>query len=409
MSAHAAPTLVHLRKETPVNPPRRRRSLAALGTVIACLATMAVPTAATVHTAALTGGQLTLTKTGVTEVIDAGSTTSCTLPSTIQVDDGTGTTLAVTALNASHVQHFSTSASYLMVLTRSTVGNSAGTLNSTTTPHTITSMRVAVVMTFYNTTSCTPTGTPVCNLAVLLHLSGTSTSTSAGSNFTLTGTSVGTVVANPTCTAGPSHIIGTSAATTSALTWTVGTEVDHDSSATDGTLTFTGTGADSVLPVPGSGTNCGGTADWLVNHVLHTGKFTAFNMKLHSIFGGAHYVAVMTLLGSTLGQTSKTADSGVINSITSNVQIDFFLAANQSSTNLDCIDNGEARRARFTANFHFTGTYNHTSTSASMQAGNTFHVSSNTVNVTPVPTIQTPFDQFNAGTARLASWSGTFA
>ncbi len=384
-----------------------RRSLAALATAttIACLA-VASPAAAAAHDAGLTGGQITLTKSGITPVVfNLGATMSCTIPSTIQVDDGTGTTLAVTALNRSHVENYGTS-NYLTVMTRSTSGNVAGTLNSTTTPHTITSMRVAVVLTIYNTTSCTPTGTAVCTVAVILNLNGTSTSTSPGSNYSLTGSSVGNVASFPTCTAGPSHIVGSAATVSPAATWSVGSEVTHTSTDTGGTLTFDGTGSDSVIPLVGTGTQCEATSEWGINHLLHTGRILAFTKKSHFHLGSAHYVAIITRTGSTSGQISRTTTAGVINSLTLAIQVDIYLASDQTATSTTCVTNGEERRARFTATFHLTGSYTLSTTGSSMQSSNTFSVASTTVSVTSVAPLVTPFTTYTGGTVVLTSWTG---
>ncbi len=200
-----------------------RRSLAAVFTALACLAVMANPAAATTHSADLTGGVITLTKTGVTEEINLDPTVeSCDIGETTFVVDTTSTTphtIIITVITSSHVVHFTTtSASYLVILTRSNVGNVSGTINSTGSPHTVSSMRVGIKATVYNTTSCTPTGTPICELGAVLHLGGSSTSLTTSSTFTLTGSSVGNVVAFPTCTAGPSHLLGTSSTVTSAIT-----------------------------------------------------------------------------------------------------------------------------------------------------------------------------------------------
>lgn len=195
-----------------------RRSFAAVGAAVACLMVMANPAAAVGHTADLTAGEITLTKTGITpEVIDLspGGTGSCGT-GTLNYDE-TGTTIGVTGLSGSAVRTFGTTGTFLAVLTRSTSGNTTGTINSTTVPHTITAFRVAIVITIYNTTGCTPTGTAICTLAVILSLSGSSTSTSTSQNFTLTGTSVGNMVAFPTCGAGPSYLIGTTSSTTAAI------------------------------------------------------------------------------------------------------------------------------------------------------------------------------------------------
>ncbi len=196
-----------------------RRSLAAVATAVACLAIMGNPAAATTHDASLTAGEVTLTKTGMTpEVIDLapGGTGSCGT-GTLTVDE-TGTAVGVTALSASAVRTFGTTGTFLAVLSRSTTGNTNGTLNSTATPHTITNMRVAIVITIYNTTGCTPTGTPICTLAIILNLSGTSTSITTSNTFTLTGASVGNMVAFPTCATGPSYLIGSASTVTSAIT-----------------------------------------------------------------------------------------------------------------------------------------------------------------------------------------------
>jgi hypothetical protein len=61
---------------------------------------------------------------------------------------------------------------------------------------------------------CEISTTPLCNLAVLVQLSNaTTTSVSTDTTFNTAVTSVGTVVANPTCTAGPSYYVGTALST----------------------------------------------------------------------------------------------------------------------------------------------------------------------------------------------------
>jgi hypothetical protein len=57
----------------------------------------------------------------------------------------------------------------------------------------------------------------MCRLAMLLNLSGTMTGTTSGSVFDLTGSSVGNVVANPSCTSGPSYLIGSTATVTDSI------------------------------------------------------------------------------------------------------------------------------------------------------------------------------------------------
>ncbi len=200
-----------------MNPTPLRRSLAAVATAVACLALMAHPAAATTHDISITGGEITLTKPGYSEAFDIGpGTPSC---SSSMTADENGTTVAVTALSAAHVHHFFGSAgAYLVVFTRSPVGSSPGTIDSTSTPHTITSLQVGILVRIYDTTTCTPTGTPLCSLGLILRLDGTSTSLTVSSAFSLTGGSVGTVAAFPTCTAGPTLYIGTTATVTSAIT-----------------------------------------------------------------------------------------------------------------------------------------------------------------------------------------------
>ncbi len=201
-----------------------RRALAAVGTAIACLGIMANPAAATPHEADLTGGIITLTKTGVTETIDLtpGGTGSC---GTGALDfDETGTAISVTSFTASSVRTFSTTGTFLAVIDQSTIGNSPGTLNSTTNPHTITGLRVGVRVNIYQTTGCSTTGlTPICQLGIVLNLSGTSNSMSASNTFSLTGASVGTMAAFPTCTTGPSYLVGTTATVTTPITGHIAT------------------------------------------------------------------------------------------------------------------------------------------------------------------------------------------
>ncbi len=388
-----------------MNIPTLRRSLVVVTMIIAGLIIPAAPAAATTHTIEISDGTIVLSKTGVTEVIDLGASNSCTNPSTVTTDDGTGTTLTVTALSASHVQHFSTSGSYLMVLTRSTAGNTAGALNSTVTPHTITNMRVAVVATFYNTTSCTPTGTPLCTVAFLLNLSGTSTSTSTGSTFSLTGSSVGTVVAFPTCAAGPSHILTTSSTTTSPMALGLGSDTEHGTDVTGGDLTFTGTSTDSTLPLAGGGTGCDTTMRLSFNHNSYRGEIVAFERKVHIVVLGVHLVAIITRTTGTRGEVSKSATSGVIDSLTLTLQVDFFTPADTTSTNFDCVTNGGARIGRFTAKLHITGTFNHTSTSDSLTESNTVHLNSTTASTTAVSPIDTALTSFVGGTVDISSLS----
>ncbi len=206
-----------------MNTTHLRRSLAAIATATACLVLMASPAAATPHDADITGGVMTFTKTGYSpeNINFSPGTPSCAGP-TMALDE-TGTTITVTALNYSHVVTYvnangGAGGTYLTVLTRSTVGNSAGVLNSTVTPHTITNMRVGIMITVYNTQTCTPVGAPICRLAYVLNLGGSSTSVSASGTFSLTGNSVGNVIAFPNCAAGPIDLVGTSVTVTNPIT-----------------------------------------------------------------------------------------------------------------------------------------------------------------------------------------------
>ncbi len=206
-----------------------RRSLTAVVTALACLLALSTPAAATptTYTAAVTGGEITITKTGITpEVIDLGSTTSCA-GTNINVGFSSTTTssqVTVTAFSSSHVTTFANGGSYLVVLTRSPVGNTSGHLDSDTIPHTIdtsttgTSPRVGIVATVYNTTSCTPTGTPVCTLGLIIGMTAVTTiSVSISTTFGFSGASVGTIAAFPTCTAGPSFLVGSAVTVTSPV------------------------------------------------------------------------------------------------------------------------------------------------------------------------------------------------
>lgn len=203
-----------------MNATHLRRSFVAVASAITVLVVMAGPAAATGHDVTITGGQITLTKTGVTDVIDlAPATPPCSSAPTPTLDlDVTGTAISVTDFDAVDIWTLG-GPTALRVLTRSGVGDTAGTYNATT--GTFSSLRVGIAMTFYtayDATTCAPTGTPVCTLAFLLHLSGTLSGTTVSSTVSLTGSSVGSVVAFPTCTAGPSILIGTTATVTSAIT-----------------------------------------------------------------------------------------------------------------------------------------------------------------------------------------------
>ncbi len=194
-----------------------RRSLVAIGTAIACLIATATPTSATLYSAEITSGALVSSKTGVTEAFAFNPITTSCIDWDVQLDDSTGTTLRAIAFDGRHAYAYSNGQSYLTEIVQSNVGNSAGALGSTSTPHTVTNMRIGFASTIYNTTGCTPTGTPLCQVGFILSLSGTTTSTSVSSDFSLVGSSVGTVVGFPTCLAGPSQILGTSLVTTSPI------------------------------------------------------------------------------------------------------------------------------------------------------------------------------------------------
>ncbi len=193
-----------------------QRSLAALATTIACLALMATPAAATPHDADITGGEISLIKTGVTYVLyptPPGSTCPTSTP-TLEIDI-TGTSATVTALDIRSIQSFGL-ANGLMVFSRSPLGNTAGTLTGTT----LTSMTVGLqvdVYSSYDATTCTPTGATACRLGVALPLTGTVTGATASDTFSLVGSSLSSLQPMPTCTAGPSVLIGTTVNMTSPL------------------------------------------------------------------------------------------------------------------------------------------------------------------------------------------------
>jgi hypothetical protein len=193
-----------------------RRAFAAVATAIACLVVTATPTAATAHDGDITGGEVVFTKPGVTEVLDLPQT-ACSTTAALDLDV-TGTAVTVTALSMKSTSFFSLypPSSFLSIFTRSTSGLTSGTLTGTT----LTTMRVPVEVSVYSSYdfTCTPTGTSVCKIAFLLQLSGTLTGTTVSSTYSLVGSSIGTVIANPTCGAGPSYIIGTTAFVTTAIT-----------------------------------------------------------------------------------------------------------------------------------------------------------------------------------------------
>ncbi len=192
-----------------------RRSLAAVLTALACLALMANPAAAVTHDAVITGGQLTFTKTGITPVVLDLVPHDCVTDPTSQLDI-TGTSVSVTAIDMRSLDFlYPATTGLLSVFTWQSTLTTAGTLTGTT----LTGLRLTMRITIYSTGgSCTPTGTPVCTLAMILDLSGTLTGTTTSSTFSLTGSSPFNVATNPTCTAGPSYIVGAAVAVTSPIT-----------------------------------------------------------------------------------------------------------------------------------------------------------------------------------------------
>ncbi len=206
-----------------MNTSRPRRSLAAVATAIACLATMAGPAAATpaAHTATITGGTFIKTKTTFTIPIDLAPTPASCAPATFNMattSTTTSSTATVTGFNWSHRLDYGTGPTHLTTLTQSTMGNVPGHIDSTTTPHTLTGLRVGLIWTVYSSTGCTPTGTPVCTLAVLFNLSGTTTSLSTSTTFSFNGSSQGSFVGFSTCTAGPAFSIGATSSVTLPIT-----------------------------------------------------------------------------------------------------------------------------------------------------------------------------------------------
>lgn len=199
-----------------------RRSLAAMAVSIALLVTMTNPAASATYIAEVTGGEIMLRKIGLIppEVIDLGPGGLCTFGSFFTFDTTSTTSsssLWPASFYSSQVRTFGSTGTYLMVMTRLSSGNVSGHVSSSTTPHTLTGMRVGFVMTIYNTTDCTPTGAPICTLAFLFNVSGTMTSLSTGNNYYFTGTSQGNVVAFPACSAGPSYLVGTTVLTTTPI------------------------------------------------------------------------------------------------------------------------------------------------------------------------------------------------
>ncbi len=382
-----------------VNSTCPRRLLAIIATTVVAAIVNPATATATTHGIDIDGGEMLLSKTGVSQVIDFEPKAYCTSP-TLTLDDGTGTTASVTALSSSHVQSYPIG-SLLTVMTRSTSGNTSGTLTSTSTPHTITSMRVAVVMTIYNTSGCTPTGTPLCTLAALLGLDGTSSSTSGGNDFSFTGSSVGTVVAFPTCTAGPSSLTGTSVTVMWPIMGAIAPQATFDSDVTGGTITLTGTGgATSQLPLAGSGDGCGTTMRWSVSHDAQRGHIGQLTGKAHLVYSGTHYVAVINRRHSQRGPISTTTTSGTIGPLALAIDIDLFEATDQTSTADDCTSYDSALEARISAAVNLTGTYTHSTTTSSLDSSSETSTQSTAVFHYSF-FVSTPFTPFTVGTTTV--------
>ncbi len=190
-----------------------RRSLAAVITSLACLVLMANPAAATTHNATINSGVSIFTKPAVLNSIDYVPVAPCAAGWLVADDYVHGVTFNVPSLDwVGRVTTVTGGATtYLFHIFRT--ASTAGTLNTAT--GTITNMRLVLKMEIFTapTTGCTlPTTGPLCSLSVQLNLSGTYTpagTLSTGDVATLTGSSVGIVVASPTCTAGPTFLLGT--------------------------------------------------------------------------------------------------------------------------------------------------------------------------------------------------------
>ncbi len=201
---------------------RLRRGIAALTIAVACLITMVNPAAAYPYPyfSDITSGSITLVKTGITpETISLTGTGTCSYADIAYLTlDVTGNTAAITSYSARTIKTFTNGpGTYLVDLTRSVIGNSPGSLWGTN----ITGMRLGVQMHIYSdfdpdTCLLTTTSFPICRLAFIVGLSGTVTGAGFSHTFSLTGSTIGSVVTYPSCTSGPSYLPGTTG--TSSLT-----------------------------------------------------------------------------------------------------------------------------------------------------------------------------------------------
>lgn len=198
---------------------RMRHPLVALTLAIASVLTLGSTAAAVpvTYRAVINGGTITFAKPTppVNETMPLDE--SCEEP-TPALDlsfssNTTSSTVSVSKIDWSHVHQFATGATYLLRSTRSNIGNQAGHVTSDVTPHTIASMRVGVVITVYPPgidDPCDTEANPICVLAFVLHLNGTSTSVSTSHNVLFNGASIGAgVVAFPVCGVGPTELVGT--------------------------------------------------------------------------------------------------------------------------------------------------------------------------------------------------------
>lgn len=164
----------------------------------------------------------------------------------------------------------------------------------------------------------------------------------------------------------------------------------------------------ATIPWDGTGTGCTKTASIDVTHTqtttgtwVGTINVTTFTMVQHMVFNGNHYVVTIARTSSGSGTIATTGTSGSISSMSISFQIEVRAAANNSSTNFDCVPTGTVLcRLRWTS--HYAGTYTHDNPLATSLSGSDVMTVTTTTPASitlGIGTCQVPFATLNGGSA----------
>lgn len=182
--------------------------------------------------------------------------------------------------------------------------------------------------------------------------------------------------------------------------------VVHPVTLTGGTVTSINQPGNAQIPVVfagpvGAGCSSNSAVDVLPG-VPNTIDITVFTSLEHFVLNNIHYVIRVTRLSSIPG----TWSNGTINSATLTIDTQIWMAANQSSTNFDCVPVGPVL-CTLRDTLHLAGTYTGTPSIPSA----TFDLSTTApAHITPAPGVpcQPPFTSFISGRVVVDHMTGHF-